>query len=429
MLRRVPRRRWFVAIAALGLLALAALLWATLMREGEREDKPSTTSSERVAFDGTNYFVVWEDDHGRMGEGDVYGARISSAGSVLDRPPIRISTARESQVDPQVAFDGRNFLVVWSDDRLKPDPDDPQDDVFGARVTRAGVVLDPDGIPISTAEGQEYDPSLAFDGSRFLVVWTASGSGFGDIYGARIATTGKVLDPKGFVISSGSKGRSDPAVAFDGTRYLIAWSEEAPDAYDIFAARVSPAGKTLDPKAIRISRGGHAWEAPTVAFGDENYLVAWTDWETGYYQEIRGTRVSPDGTVLDPGGLVIARSENDNSGQLVAFDGSNYLVVWSGTPEEEVEGDFTSTGGVYSARVSTDGVVLDSDGRAISTAPDDQAPHGIAFDGANHFVTWWRWAARSTFADDEYDIHGVRLTSEGTTIDKPPMTISTGEPR
>jgi hypothetical protein len=398
------------------------------MREGDREDKPPTTSSERIAFDGTNYFVVWEDDHGRVGEGDVYGARISSAGSVLDRPPIRISTARESQVDPQVAFDGRNFLVVWSDDRLKPDPDDPQDDVFGARVTRAGVVLDPDGIPISTAEGQQYDPSLAFDGSRFLVVWTGSGSSFGNIYGTRIATTGKVLDPKGFVISLGSKGRSDPAVAFDGTRYLIAWSEEAPDAYDIFAARVSPAGKTLDPKAIRISRGGHAWDAPAVAFGEKNYLVAWTHWKTGYYQEIRGARVSPDGTVLDPEGLVIAQGGNDNSGPNVAFDGSNYLVVWNETHDAEVEpASFVETGDVYSARVSTDGAVLDAAvGRPISTARGDQWAHGLGFDGANYFLALM--AERSPFSE-RYDLRGVHLTRDGERVEGPPTTIVQADSR
>ena len=415
------QRRTLVVAAAIGVLIAAAVTGLALVLTSDSDQPTAVAAWERTAFDGTNYFVVWEDDHGRVGEGDVYGARISSAGSVLDRPPIRISTARESQVDPQVAFDGENFLVVWSDDRLKPDPEDPQDDVFGARVSRAGVVLDPDGIPISTAEGQQLDPSLAFDGSRFLVVWTAAGSGFGNIYGARIAPTGKVLDPKGFVISSGSKGRSDPAVAFDGTRYLIAWSEEAPDDYDIFATRVSPEGKALDPKPIRISRGGHAWDAPTVAFGDENYLVAWTNWETGYYQEIRAARVSPDGTALDPGGLVIPplQSETDNNGQFVAFDGSNYLVVWS---QEEVEPDpLMGTGDVYSARVTTDGAVLDAVGTPISTGPGDQGTHGLGFDGANYFVTVLGFA-------EPDDLRGVRLTREGAAVDEPPITIARVSP-
>ncbi len=324
-------RTTVLAVVALGFLVVAALGLALVRTfDSEPSEKPTAVGSwERIAFDGTNYFVVWDDDLNRDFESDVYGARISEAGTVLDRPPIRISTARESQADPQVAFDGRNFLVVWSDDRLRPDPDDPQDDVFGARVTRAGVVLDRDGIRISTAAEQQLDPSVAFDGSRFLVVWTDTGSGSGDISGARMTTTGMVLDANGFVISSGPKGQGDPVVAFDGTRYLVAWSEESGELYDIFGARVSRAGKTLDPKPIRISRGGRAWDAPAVAFGDENYLVAWTDWETGYSQDILGARVSRGGSVLDPQGVLIARSENDDGGQSVAFDGSNYLVVWT----------------------------------------------------------------------------------------------------
>ena len=407
-------RTTVLAVVALGLLVVAAL-GAALVRTSEPTEKPTAAGSwQRIAFDGTNYFVVWDDDR------DVYGTRISKSGSILDRPPIRISTARESQIDPQVAFDGRNFLVVWADDRVSPDTENPQDDVFGARVTRAGVVLDRDGIPISTTEGQQFDPSVAFDGSRFLVVWTDYGSGFGDIFGARMTTNGKVLEANGFVISSGDKGQGEPAVAFDGTRYLVAWSEESGDGYDIFGARLSREGRNLDPKAIRISTGGRAWEAPAVAFGDEHYLVAWTDWETGYSQDILGARVSPDGSVLDPQGVLIARSENDDSGQRVAFDGSNYLVVWS-------------TGDVYSGRVSTEGAVLDAKGRAISAAPGDepgfQGAHSIGFDGASYFVTWWAARPGDDFLDEKYDLRGARLTSEGTTTDEPPITIAPVEPR
>ena len=413
-------RTTVLAVVALGLLVVAGLGLALVRtsdseKSAEPSEKPTAVGSwQRIAFDGTNYFVVWDDD-------DVYGTRISKSGSILDRPAIRISAARGSQADPQVAFDGRNFLVVWSDNRLRPGQENPEDDVFGARVTRAGVVLDRDGIPISTTEGQQFDPGVAFDGSRFLVVWTDFGSGAGDISGARMTTNGEVLDANSFVISSGEKEQLDPAVAFDGTNYLVAWSESSEGGYDIFGARVSRAGKALDPKAIRISTGGRAWEPPAVAFGDENYLVTWTDWETGYNPDILGTRVSPDGSVLDLQGLQIALSASEDGGQSVAFDGSNYLVVWS-TGED-----------IKSARVSTEGAMLDSLGRAISTAPGDepgfQGAHSIGFDGANYFVTWWAARPGDDFLDEKYDLFGVLLTSEGTTTDEPPITIAPIEPR
>ena len=74
-----------------------------------------------VAFDGTNYLVVWTDYRG--GATKVYGARVSPDGTVLDQSGFAISAAGSA---PAVAFDGTNYLVVWSD----------QDSIVGARVDR-----------------------------------------------------------------------------------------------------------------------------------------------------------------------------------------------------------------------------------------------------------------------------------------------------
>ena len=54
-----------------------------------------------------------------------------------------------------------------------------------------------------------------------------SSQALGTSTGARMSPAGKVLDRDGFVIASGDKEQLDPAVAFDGTRYLVAWSQEA----------------------------------------------------------------------------------------------------------------------------------------------------------------------------------------------------------
>jgi hypothetical protein len=401
-----------LAVLALGLLVVAALTLA-LVRTTDSEkseaapsEKPTAVGSwERIAFDGTNYLVVWDDDRGGKG-GDIFGARVSQDGTVLDRPPIQISTARESQVDPKVAFDGRNFLIVWSDDRVKPDPDHPQDDIFGARVTRTGVVLDRGGIPISTAESQQFDPSVAFDGSHFLVVWTDFGSGFGDIYGARISPAGKVLDANGFVIASGDKEQLDPAVAFDGTRYLVAWSEESDPAYDIFAARITRAGEPRG-RAIRVSTGGNASSAPSIASGNENFLVAWTHWPDGEWQSVLGARVDRSGAVLDPEGLLIDGGESDRSEPSVAFDGTAYRVIWN-------------AGDVYSARVGEDGALLDPVGKLISGAPGSQGAYGIGYDSANYLVTMWAWSDE----EEPGDIYAARVDKDGEVIDRLGILIS-----
>lgn len=94
--------------------------------------------SPALAFDGTNFLVVWDDGRGGYNR-DIYGARVTPAGTVLDSNGIAISTALADQWRPAVAFDGTNFLVVWEDQRNGPD----DYDIYGARVTPAGAVLDP----------------------------------------------------------------------------------------------------------------------------------------------------------------------------------------------------------------------------------------------------------------------------------------------
>ena len=66
-----------------------------------------------------------------------------------------------------MAFGGSSYLVVWQDGR----PRTSNDDIYGARVSQAGVVLDPNGIPISAHLYPESRPTVAFDGSNFLVTW------------------------------------------------------------------------------------------------------------------------------------------------------------------------------------------------------------------------------------------------------------------
>jgi hypothetical protein len=196
-----------------------------------------------VASDGTNYLVVWPDSRSGTSS-DIYGARVSAAGAVLDGSGIAVSTADNYQMDPAVTYDGTNYLVVWADRRSGTDWD-----IYGARVSAAGAVLDGSGIAVSTAANHQSHPAVAYGGTNNLVVWKDYRSATDcfeiyapcrcDVYGARVSAAGAVLDGSGLPVATSVLDEEHardwpPAIASDGRgRTLVAYVRKAPESpYD-----------------------------------------------------------------------------------------------------------------------------------------------------------------------------------------------------
>ncbi|MEO0067797.1 MAG: hypothetical protein ABIK23_01530 [candidate division WOR-3 bacterium] len=364
----------------------------------------NTQAHPAVAFDGTNFMVVWHDD--RRGYLDIYGARVSQSGTVLDGNGLQICTATRPQSFPALVFDSTNYLVVWADER------NGNYDIYATRVTPGGTVIDTGGIPISTVVNNQRLPAVGFDGSNYLVVWTDGRSGVDDIFGTRVGTAGTVIDSAGFCVSTAANTQGEPASAFDGSNYLVVWTDDRNGSYDIFGIRVTPAGTVIDSATIPISTAENNQNNPAVAFDGTNYLVVWGDRRNGN-ADIYGTRVTPEGVVVDTAGMPISEALNNQVYPAVAFDGTNYLVVWA----DDRNGDYD----IYGARVSPQGTVLDTDGIAISTIVREQSYPAITFDGTNYLVVWADKRGVSGYAD----IYGARVHPTGTVLDPVGIPIST----
>jgi hypothetical protein len=263
---------------------------------------------------------------------------VSPAGQVLNEFPIFIAPG--GQVDVSAAFDGANYLVVWSDTR-SGSPVGPDADIVGTRVTPAGVVLDPAGIAISSARGAQSSPYVSFDGTNYFVAWEDTRNDPGafpprlDIYGTRITPDGTVLDGPpatgGIAINTADVPKQHPVIAFDGTNYLVVWDEAFH--YDpptgIYAARVSTAGVLLDgpPEGPGILISQPSCFAcrlvfPNIASSGDTVLLTWV---------INAEVVD---TGKDVVGVSIATKSTSNFG---AFDSNLFLI-------RGAKGDFFANG-------------------------------------------------------------------------------------
>jgi hypothetical protein len=143
-----------------------------------------------VAFDGTNYLVVFNDQVGGIPDGTmhVFGRMVSAAG-VVSTQRLVIADRPVAQLLPGVAFDGSSYLVSWSEL------------TEAANLSLTLRFFEPSGSP----RGPEFSPFLPdagnrpafgaplFDGERFLVTGvlanlaTDQSATSADVYGVFIA--------------------------------------------------------------------------------------------------------------------------------------------------------------------------------------------------------------------------------------------------
>ena len=316
----------------------------------------NSQSDPVIAFDGTNYLLVWEDN--RDNSSSIMGARVTPQGVILDSAGIRISS---DGIGPAVAFDGVNYMVAWGDYR------NGDYDIYGARLSPAGELLDTNGFPIYGTDGDDqWDPDIAYNGENFLVVWV-DGYIFAEftLGAARVGTDGTVLDTGDIYIHDGDHSENHVAVSSTGDDWLVVWTDGRNLDDDVYGARIDQSGQVLDSAGFAIaSLSGRQWE-PDVASDSTNYMVVWYDGSSG--SVIWGARVDTAGAVLDNPVFCISDTSNYKFEPKIAFNGTHYLVTWN---------DRRLSGGnidIYGIRVTTDGTVLGEDFLPLCTAEENQA--------------------------------------------------------
>jgi hypothetical protein len=363
--------------------------------------------SPAIAFDGTNYLVVWQDNRDHPSSRKIYGTRVNQTGEVLDKGGIQITTSPYTELSPSVSFNGINYLVVWQDNR------NGNWDIYGSRVNQSGIVLDTIGFMISNVTNSQNSPSVASNGIDYFVVWEDGRNGsYYNIYGARVSQTGEIIDTMGINISSLNFNQYSTSVAFDGSNYLVVWYEQhGISEWDIYGARVTQYGLVLDPEGIAISTDTLVQAFPSVSFDGSNYLVVWEDYRNRNY-DIYGARVTQAGITLDTNGIIISNYTRRQRKPSIAFDGTNFLVVW------EDDRDYPNTC-IYGSRIDTAGIVIDTNDIIVSPINRDQSKPCLSFDSTNYCVIW-----QKLISEYNTDIIGNRINQSGVILDSTSISIS-----
>lgn len=394
------------------------VLGARLSSDGKVEDVDYQTLSlapaeqlyPSIAFDGTNYLAVWQDSrNARINENgyDIYGARITQTGTVLDLDGIPICTAPRHQLEPKIAFDGMNFFVVWEDRRELPSMGyTPLKRIYGTFVSKDGNVLNSNSIPLIPSDLRQdlyqVNPDVAFGQDSYCVVWQNGDTwlphGVGDIFAIRFSTNGALIDNSSIGITAAGQmnglthDAEYPDIAFNGEEFLVTWCDyrsatvsPISDAKDIYAARVGLDGKLKDSlRGFKVSREKKLCTFPQTATDGQNWLITWDQCTYAGYDflpfDVFGTLLDREGVPHTNSDIPISNLVSNEEYPAVVFNGHNYIVTWTD--------DRNNSWDIYAARIDTDATLVDKDGFLVSNASGIQIIPMIAAMDSNTLISW-----------------------------------------
>lgn len=290
-------------------------------------------SQPKVSFNGTNFFVVWIDS--RDGYSEIYGARVTPDGTVLDPGGIKLVNALGERGMPDVGFCGGFWLCVWEDTR------DGNNNIYGTRVDENGNVLDDLSILISQASSyDEKFPAVSSDGNNFIVTYIED-YGYKDVVNAILKTDGTVSSHNP---SSNSlvKYRRNMDVAFCSNVFFALWCHGEPYRYGIVGSRINKNGKFLGGwYGIDVGITATVQKNPDCVVGGDSALILWEDNLDGV-----------DGEIVNLSGNLLKKFYINSQGNIspaVAFTDPYYLCLWHG---DEID----ST--IKARRITRDGVAM-----------------------------------------------------------------------
>jgi hypothetical protein len=325
-------------------------------------------------------------------------------------------TAWRDQGRATAAFNGTHHLVVWIDERYQDqaahgNKAPPLRSLFATRVGTDGTIVDPGGILI--AEEAPHDDwhvvDVASDGTNWLVVWTGSEAG-GAIKLNLVDASGRLFNQR--PVSFGEAlGAVSVAAAWDGTDYVVAWSNIT---NGVRLARVSASGTVHNQ--FNVANTVAEQSSPDLACAGGTCLVAWSDYRHGpdnpriYAGRINGV------ATLDHSAPIVTntRASSSQSRARVASDGTGFVVVWEDlvrTPSGSVQ--LTS---VQATRIDAVGTALDPGGILITEQAFDPA---IAF-GSNQYVVAFE---RLTAANAPLMLSALRLSRSAQKLDVNPVDL------
>ncbi len=244
---------------------------------GPRFSFGGTGTGLMFAFDGTNYLAVWTDPFpffaggDTNGIGDLHGQFISTSGSLVGTQ-FTIATGvniKFGQGRGRLIFTDTDYLLLYEKGGNQ------QDHLYAQLIDKSGNLV---GGSVQISSNYARDMAAGFDGTNYLMAWCEGSDVHEFIYGQFVSKQGALVGSN-FLIDGSQNASDNPvSVAFDGSRYLVAFHDQAADGvtWNLYGRFVSTSG-TVAPDKMTICDSTKAPFNPMLAFDGTNYFATWME--------------------------------------------------------------------------------------------------------------------------------------------------------
>jgi|GEM_PF-5439358 len=232
-----------------------------------------------------------------------------------------VSNSEVRQTGTVIATDGSGFLALW----LSRTADSSA--LMAQRLGRDGQSLG-NPLTVATTDGTFGNFAVGSNGSSFLVVWVNGQQ----LFGRRVNPGGAAFLDAANVIRNGTV--DFPAVASNGSDYLVVWNEQT----RIYGALVTSGGAITSAQKLTPDVDDILWwhihNHPAAAWNGSKYLLAWTEQRfapcisppCAEEDDVKALRVGGNGLPLDGASTFVITKASHPS---VASNGSSFLVAAS----------------------------------------------------------------------------------------------------
>jgi fibronectin type 3 domain-containing protein len=360
------------------------------------------------------WLVVWQEQFGADAFNfDVYAQRVNASGNLVGSAiPVSVTAAGEYEPAVSWAPSVNRYLVAWRHD--------PADDSSVTNQFIAGRVLNADGtfftssFVLDDVAGQDFGPSLAFDGTNWFCVFTnVVGATDTNVIGRFVATDGTPGTEVTF--DSDTDMAAAPAVDVAGGTYLVAWQKGVSGGPMSVVGRTMNTSGTLLTGITAIDQSTADCSAPDVSADGTQFLVVWQQTASATDRNVVGRRVATSGT---PSGnaINIRATTADQLTPRAKWSSTNawWYVVYSDTTNGDAD--------VYGNRVDGTGKLYAAN-RITSVAVDEVRPVLAWNSATDEMLVCYLFGAASPF-----QIKAQRVSMDFTAPSIPGAPVASPNP-